>query len=105
MACCTAARIRVARGLSLDGRIAESKRRFEMRALVMCLALGLTSLCSGQTTDLRSINKIFIDKMPNDLDQYIRAEVVKQFKGRLTVVLNQADADAILTGVSEEEKG
>jgi hypothetical protein len=43
--------------------------------------------------------------MPNDLDQYLRAEIAKQFKGSLTVVLDRNDADGILTGVSEEEKG
>jgi hypothetical protein len=57
------------------------------------------------TPDLRNLHRIFIDKMPNDLDQYIRAEFTKQLRGRVTVVLNQADGDAILTGVSEEEKG
>jgi len=38
---------------------------------------------------LRSIRKVFIDKMPNDLDQYLRAEIAKQFKGSLTVVLDR----------------
>jgi hypothetical protein len=59
----------------------------------------------AQTTSLSSIRKIYIDKMPNDLDQYLRAEFTKQFKGRIQVVLDQKDADAILAGVSEEEKG
>ena len=43
--------------------------------------------------------------MPNDLDQYLRAEFVKQFKGTVKVVLDKEDCDAIMTGVSEEEKG
>jgi hypothetical protein len=59
----------------------------------------------AQTTSLSAIRKIYIDKMPNDLDQYLRAEFTKQFKGRIQVVLDQKDADAILAGVSEEEKG
>lgn len=59
----------------------------------------------AQTIPLNAIKKIYIDKMPNDLDQYIRAEISKQFKGRLLVVLDQKDADAILSGVSEEETG
>jgi len=63
------------------------------------------TLATAQTTDLRSIHKIFVDKMPNDLDQYIRAEFTKQLRGRVTIVLDQKDADGILTGVSEEEKG
>jgi hypothetical protein len=54
---------------------------------------------------LRSIKKVYIEKMPNDLDQYLRAEISKQFKGRLTVVLDKNDADGILTGIDEEKKG
>ena len=43
--------------------------------------------------------------MPNDLDQYIRAEFYKQMRGKVTVVTDKIDADAILGGVSEEKKG
>lgn len=43
--------------------------------------------------------------MPNDLDQYLRAEFFKQMKGKITIVLEEKDADAVLTGISEEEKG
>jgi hypothetical protein len=43
--------------------------------------------------------------MDNDLDQYLRAEIVKQFKGQLVVVLKKEDADGIITGVNEEQKG
>src|ERR1035437_490907 len=42
---------------------------------------------------------------PNDLDQYLRAEFTKQLRGKILIVLDAKDADAILTGVSEEEKG
>ena len=59
----------------------------------------------AQEPDLRSVHKVFIDKMPNDLDQYLRAEFSKQLRGRVTVVLDEKDADGILTGVSAEEKG
>jgi hypothetical protein len=55
--------------------------------------------------DLRAVRKIYVDKLDNDLDQYLRAEFFKQMKGRVAVVLEEKDADAILTGVSEEEKG
>ena len=43
--------------------------------------------------------------MDNDLDKYLRAEIVKQFKGSITVVLDAKDADGILAGVNEEQKG
>jgi hypothetical protein len=72
--------------------------------LLALIALG-GSLCAGQTTDLRSIHKIYIDKMPNDLDQYLRAEFFKQMGGKIEIVLDEKDAEGILTGVSEEKKG
>jgi hypothetical protein len=54
---------------------------------------------------LKSIHKIYIEKMPNDLDQYLRAEVFKQFKGKVSDVLTKEEADGIITGVNEEQKG
>lgn len=55
--------------------------------------------------DMKSIHKVFIDKMPNDLDQYLRAEFSKQFKGKVIVVLKKEDADGIITGIDDEQKG
>jgi hypothetical protein len=72
----------------------------------VALFFSLTVLAFGQNAQaLKSVKKIYIDKMPNDLDQYLRAEIVKQFKGSITVVIDRKDADGILTGVDEEEKG
>ncbi len=71
-------------------------------------ALALITLASAQSPpipDMKSIHKVFIDKMPNDLDQYLRAEFSKQFKGKVIVVLKKEDADGIITGIDEETKG
>ena len=54
---------------------------------------------------LRSIRRIYVDKMDNDLDQYIRAEIQKKFHGEIVVVLKPEAADAILAGVSEHQSG
>jgi len=54
---------------------------------------------------LRSIRRIYVDKMDNDLDQYIRAEIQKKFHGEVVVVLKPEAADAILAGVSEHQSG
>lgn len=51
------------------------------------------------------VQKLFVDKMDNNLDQYVKAEIMKQFKGRLTIVTSAGEADGIMTGVSEQEKG
>ena len=54
---------------------------------------------------LRSVHKIFVDPMAHDLDKYIKEEIVNQMKDRVVVVVDKDSADAILTGVDEEEKG
>lgn len=75
-----------------------------LKKLAACFLLLAASL-PAQPIALNAIKKIYVDKMPNDLDQYIRTEITKQFKGRILVVLDQKDADAILAGVFEEETG
>src|SRR4051794_24735266 len=73
---------------------------------IFAAALFCVCVLPGQTvTSLANVKKIFIDKMDNNLDQYLRAEFMKQMKHRVTVVLDKTDADAILTGVTEEKKG
>jgi hypothetical protein len=71
----------------------------------MLLLVSALCLYGQDPLALKSVHRIFIEKMPNDLDQYLRAEIAKQFKGRVIVVLKKEDADGILTGVSEEQKG
>jgi hypothetical protein len=76
-----------------------------MKKLLAGLAVSVSLAVAQAVPDLRSVHKVFIDKLPNDLDQYIRAEISKQMKGSMVVVLDEKDADGIITGVSEEEKG
>jgi hypothetical protein len=47
---------------------------------------------------------IYIDKMPHDLDAFIRAEFVKQ-KVPVSVVLEAELADYVMTGTGTEEQG
>lgn len=54
---------------------------------------------------LKSVRRIFIEPMPGDLDQYISAEITKELKGRVVVVLDKANADAIMRGVGENKTG
>jgi len=74
-----------------------------MKMLLVATLLSAAAL--AQVPDLKSIHKVYIEKMDNNLDQYLRAEFTKQFKGRVMVVLDPKDADAILAGVGEEQKG
>lgn len=73
--------------------------------LSVVLTLAALGAFGQDATSLASIRKIYIEKMPNDLDQYLRAEISKQFKGKVTVVLDKDDADGILTGIDDERKG
>src|SRR5437667_1534712 len=75
-----------------------------VRALV-AVAVLMAPLALPQAPDLKSVHRVFIEKMDNNLDQYLRAEFTKQFKGKVQVVLDPKEADAILAGVGEEQKG
>jgi hypothetical protein len=72
---------------------------------LLLLVLSFPVLAQEALPHLSAIKKIYIEKMDNDLDQYLRAEFVKQMSGKVTIVLRAEDADAILAGVSEETKG
>lgn len=56
-------------------------------------------------TSIREVKKLYIEKMSNDLDEYIKAEISRQMPGRLLVVLNAQDADAIMKGTATDRQG
>lgn len=73
-------------------------------ALFVC-SFGLAMLASAQgNPSLKSIKKIFIEKMENDFDQDLRVEITRQFKGDVVVVLDRAMADGVMLGVSREDR-
>jgi hypothetical protein len=79
--------------------------------MTVCLAM-VSFVCPSKAAaddplspSLRTVKRIYIDKMDNDLDQYIRAEIQKKFKNQLVVVLTPEAADAILAGVSQYQNG
>jgi len=51
------------------------------------------------------MKRIYIEKMPSDLDQFIRAEIEKELRGRLTVVLVKEEADALMMGTGAQITG
>ncbi len=69
------------------------------------VVFGASVAAQDGAVPLRSIKRIYVDKMDNDLDQYIRAEIQKQFKGSMQVVLKPESADAVLAGVGEHQSG
>jgi len=54
---------------------------------------------------IRDVKKLYIEKMPNDLDEYIKAEISRQMPGRLVMVLHLEDADAVMKGVATNRNG
>jgi hypothetical protein len=58
----------------------------------------------AQSTDLKPVLRVFIDKMPNDVDRCLRAEFSKQMEGRIVIVAAEKDADATITSLSMVNK-
>ena len=76
-----------------------------LQGVTIAFFLLLSCLYAQDAQALNSVHKIYIETMPNGLDQYLRAEIAKQFKGKVTVALKKDDADAIMTGINEAQKG
>jgi hypothetical protein len=70
-------------------------------ALLVSLLLSLALLMHGQDPNVLPGSKIFIAKMEGGLDGFIPPEIRRQ-KVPLTVVLDDKDADYVLTGVSQK---
>jgi hypothetical protein len=54
---------------------------------------------------IRGVRKLYVERMANRLDEYIKEEIAKQIPRRLRVVADRADADAILTGKGVKHGG
>ncbi len=76
-----------------------------MMSAKFSVALFFGAALFAQASSLAEIHKIYVVSMPNDLDQYVRAEFYKQMRGELIIVTDKSDADAVLGGVSESKNG
>jgi hypothetical protein len=56
-------------------------------------------------TSVKDVKKLYIEKMPNDLDEFIKTEMSKQLPGRFVIVLRPEDADAIMKGNVADGRG
>jgi hypothetical protein len=69
--------------------------------LLFCtFLLALGAVAQGGAPRLSDVRKIYVEKMENNLDQYLTSEISKKFKGNLTVVTEKDKADAIMRGVN-----
>ena len=65
---------------------------------VAMLSLSSYVAAAQSAAQLSNVRKIYIEKMNNNLDQYLASSISSKFHGTLTVVLDRASADAILRG-------
>jgi len=56
-------------------------------------------------SSLRQVKNLYIERMPDGLDEYLKAELSRQIPGRFVVVLRPQDADAIVKGHSRYRDG
>ncbi len=75
-----------------------------MRALLATAILCGASLLVAQSTDTKSVLKVYVATMPNNLDQFLRAEFSRQMKGRIAFVPGDKDADATITSLNMVNK-
>ena len=59
----------------------------------------------AEPSPLRSVKRVFIEKMDNDFDQDLRVQITRQFKGELNVVLDREMADAVILAATRADKG
>ena len=65
---------------------------------VAMLSLSSYVAAAQSAIQLSNVRKVYIEKMNNNLDQYLASSISSKFHGTLTVVLDRASADAILRG-------
>jgi hypothetical protein len=70
-----------------------------MKRLIAFLLLATALFAQTEITNLADIQKLYIEPMPNNLNHYLTSEISRQFHGKLTVVLQKSDAEAIMKGV------
>ena len=67
---------------------------------IFVLLSSCTAWAFPSSMTLANVRKVYIEKMPDNLDQYLASSISKKFHGSLTVVLREAEADAILKGIN-----
>jgi hypothetical protein len=70
------------------------------KLLTFALALFSLSAVAQSPMLLSNVRKVYIEKMDNNLDQYLASSISSKFHGSLTVVLDRNSADAILKGAN-----
>ena len=72
------------------------------RLALLALVLNLVPVLAVAQSNpaLFNVRKVYVEKMENNLDQYITSEISRQFHGSLAVVLEPSQADGIIKGIN-----
>jgi hypothetical protein len=70
-----------------------------MRSFALLILYAVIAF-SQTAPRLADVRKVYVEKMDNNLDEYLRSSISKQFQSRLIIVLKREEADAILNGVN-----
>ena len=77
---------------------APSRARTLIFVLIVLLVSASASAQTQTAPSLAHVRKVYVEKMENNLDQYLTSSISSKFHGSLTVVLDKSQADAILRG-------
>lgn len=67
---------------------------FLKSAAALLLAFSFANAAAPES--LGQVRRIYVARMPDNLDRYVRTEIYKQFKDKVAVVLDRREADGIL---------
>ena len=75
------------------------QRRLIIFFSVIAMACSMPSITEASML-LSNVRRIYIEKMADNLDQYLASSISSKFHGSVTVVLDRKEADAIMKGVN-----
>jgi len=77
--------------------------------MTVILLFASVSVAAGAlaqpANSLSTVKRVYVEKMDNNLDQYLISAISKKFHGALTVVLDKGNADAILRTSENNNQG
>jgi hypothetical protein len=75
-------------------------RLVTLQVWTLIFSLVATFSLAQSNPALFNVKKVYVEKMENNLDQYIISEISRQFHGSLAVVLEPRQADGIIKGIN-----
>ena len=75
------------------------KKRFAIALSAILLACSVFSSAQSPVL-LSNVRRIYIEKMADNLDQYLASSISSKLHGAVTVVLDRKNADGVLKGIN-----